>query len=178
MRALPAELLVIGLGGNVGGDDAVLARMRRAVEALAGWGPVRVSSVYRTDSIGGPPQAQYLNAAVSVRVDPPEPLPAEVIDTMIELERLSGRDRAREERWGPRPLDLDVLLWGARVIEWPGPPLLEVPHPRLAGRRFALAPVIELVGEDVVLPGDGRTLGELYAALPAQRVEPTDLRLD
>ena len=59
----------------------------------------------------------------------------------------------------PRPIDLDVLLWGPRVLNWVGPPRLEVPHPRLIERRFALAPVIELVGSDVEVPGTERTLG-------------------
>ena len=178
MKTLPADILVIGLGGNVGGDDAVLARMRRAREALVVWGRTRASSVYRTAAVGGPPQPEYLNAALAIHVAPPEPLPAEVINTVLELERLAGRDRACEERFGPRPLDLDVLVWGARVIEWPGPPLLEVPHPRLAARRFALAPLIELVGEDTVLPGDGRVLGALDEALTGQRVRRTELRID
>jgi len=177
MRELAERTLVLGLGGNVGGDDAVLARMRRVVEAVAAWGPVAVSSVYRTAAVGGPPQPAFLNAAVRIAVEP-APTPAELIASVQELERLLGRDRDREVRWGPRPIDVDVLLWGPRRVDWPGPPRLEVPHPRLAERRFALAPAIDVVGDDAVLPGDRRTLGAIYAALPAAAVELTGRRLD
>jgi 2-amino-4-hydroxy-6-hydroxymethyldihydropteridine diphosphokinase len=175
MRALADGALAVGLGGNVGGDAAVLARMQRAAEALAPWGRVRRSSVYRTAPMGGVAQAAFLNAALVIALDEPAPLPGELIETIHEIERLLGRDRGREARWGPRPIDLDVLLWGPRVIDWPGPPRLEVPHPRLGERRFALAPVIELVGDDVEVAGTGRTLGSLYDALGDQGVALTDL---
>jgi 2-amino-4-hydroxy-6-hydroxymethyldihydropteridine diphosphokinase len=176
-RPLPGGLLVLGVGGNVGGADALVARFRRVAEAFAPWGRVRASSVIRTAPWGGPAQAPFLNAALTVA--PAEaPSPAELMATVHEVERLLGRDRDRETRWGPRPLDLDVLLWGPAPLVWAGPPALEVPHPRLALRRFALVPVIELVGEDVVLPGDGRTLGAIEAAIARtadQQVDATDL---
>jgi 2-amino-4-hydroxy-6-hydroxymethyldihydropteridine diphosphokinase len=172
---LPDRVVVVGLGGNLGGDAAIVARFVRAREALAAWGSVRGSRVYRSAPIGGPPdQGDYLNAALAVALDPPLPLPAELIAGVLEIERLLGRDRLREVRDGPRPIDLDVLLWGERHARWEG---LEVPHPRLAARRFALAPAIDLVGEDVMVPGSSRTLGELWRALPDQRVEPTDLAI-
>jgi len=91
---------------------------------------------------------------------------------------LCGRDRSAEVRWGPRAIDIDVLLWGARVIDREGPPRLRVPHEHLATRRFALAPVIDLMGEDFVVPGDRRTLRALYEATAGQRVDLTDFRLD
>jgi 2-amino-4-hydroxy-6-hydroxymethyldihydropteridine diphosphokinase len=178
-RALPAGVLVLGVGGNVGGDDAIVGRFRRVAEAFAPWGRVRASSVVRTAPWGGPAQAPFLNAALAVRVDG-EPSPAELMAMVHEVEVLLGRDRAREVRWGPRPLDLDVLLWGPRELAWAGPPRLDVPHPRLAQRRFALVPTIELVGADVVLPGDGRTLGAIEAAIertPDQQVELTALTI-
>jgi 2-amino-4-hydroxy-6-hydroxymethyldihydropteridine diphosphokinase len=178
-RPLPAGVLVLGVGGNVGGDAALVARFARVAEAFAPWGAVRASSVVRTAPWGGPAQAPFLNAALAVRVAD-EPSPAELMAMVHEVEALLGRDRAREVRWGPRTLDLDVLLWGPRELAWAGPPRLDVPHPRLALRRFALVPVIELLGEDVVLPGDGRTLGAIEAAIertPDQQVEPTSLVL-
>ena len=177
MRSLAPATLVVGLGGNEGGDDAVVARMGRAVEALAPWGRVRTSSVYRTAPWGGVAQAPYLNAAALVGLDEPAPTPRELIEAVLEIERLLGRDRSREARWGARPIDIDVLLWGPEVIDWRGPPALEVPHPRLAERAFALVPVIELVGEDVALPGDGRTLEQIRRTLGDQGVELTDLSL-
>jgi 2-amino-4-hydroxy-6-hydroxymethyldihydropteridine diphosphokinase len=164
-----ADTIVVGLGGNVGGDDAVLARFERVRVALAAWGPVRASRVYRTAPVGGPPQPDYLNAALAIHATP-APTPRELIETLQELERLCGRAREREVRWGPRVLDLDVLLWGARIVDADG---LRVPHERLAGRRFALAPLIDLVGEDTIIPGDGRSLGVCWATLSDQRVDLT-----
>ena len=174
---LGADTIVVGLGGNVGGDAAVLARMARVAEALGAWGPVRASPVYRTAPIGGPPQLDHLNAALSV-VAVPAPVPAELLDAVHEIERMLGRARAYELRWGPRTIDVDVLLWGARVIDWEGPPRLRVPHARLAERRFALAPLADLVGDDLIVPGDGRTLRVMLDAAADQRVELTDLVID
>ena len=169
------DTIVLGLGGNVGGDDAVLARMRAVRDAVAAWGRVRPSHVYRTAPIG-PAQPDFLNAALAIDARP-APTPRELIENVQELERLLGRAREREARWGPRPIDIDVLVWGARVIDEPGPPWLRVPHPSLAERRFALAPLIELVGEDAVLPGDGRPLRVCWDTLADQRVERTGLLL-
>jgi 2-amino-4-hydroxy-6-hydroxymethyldihydropteridine diphosphokinase len=174
--ALGADTIVLGLGGNVGGDDVVLARMRAVRDALAAWGRVRAAPVYRTAPVGGPPQPDFLNTALAVDARPP-PTPRELIESVQELERLCGRMRDREVRWGPRTLDLDVLLWGARVIDDPGPPWLRVPHPELARRRFALAPVIDLIGEEAIVPGDGRTLRALLDATGDQHVERTELAL-
>ena len=141
--------LVIGLGGNVGGDAAILERFRRAREALGALGAVRSAPLYRTAPIG-PAQPAFLNTAVELRV--PELAPAELIATVRELEHLLGRDRRGEPRWGPRAIDLDVLVWGGRVLRTPE---LEVPHPRLAERRFALAPLAALLGDAFEIPGAG-----------------------
>lgn len=165
------ERLVLGLGGNVGGEPAVLARFASVVRAFEPWGPVRMSRVYRTAPIG-PAQPPFLNAAVAVAIDEP-PTPGELASLVAEVEQLLGRRREREVRWGPRPIDIDVLLWGERVGRWPG---LEVPHPRLAERRFALAPLADLVGEDAVIPGLGQRVGDLLRAVRDQEVSETDLR--
>jgi 2-amino-4-hydroxy-6-hydroxymethyldihydropteridine diphosphokinase len=157
-------VLAIGLGGNVGDDAAILARFVRAREALAQLGDVRSAALYRTAPIG-PDQAPFLNTAVRVAADP-STTPAELVATLSELERLLGRDRARETRWGPRPIDLDVLLWDARAIRTPE---LVVPHPRLTERRFALAPLIDLLGGEHLI--DGATLATLEARVRDQAIE-------
>lgn len=162
-------MIVFGLGGNVGGDEAILGRFTAVSAALEAWAPVRRSRIYRTAPIG-PAQAHFLNAAISVRPDV-DPTPAELATFVLEMERILGRDRGREERWGPRTIDVDVLLWGDRIIRAE----IEVPHPRLSERRFALRPLADLVGEVVVVPGTGRTIGELLAATAGQEVEETDL---
>jgi 2-amino-4-hydroxy-6-hydroxymethyldihydropteridine diphosphokinase len=144
-----AEPLVIGLGGNVGGDDAVLERFRRARAALEELGELRAAPLYRTAALG-PAQPAFLNTAVRLRAA--DLAPAELTAILRELERLLGRDRRGEARWGPRVIDLDVLVWGGRVLRTPE---LEVPHPRLAERRFALAPLAALLGEAFEIPGAG-----------------------
>jgi len=109
------------------------------------------SSPWETAPVGGPPQGEYLNAAVLLHtVLGPRPL----LDGCLEIERAAGR--VRRERWGPRVLDLDLLLYGDAVIEAPG---LRVPHPRMHERRFVLAPLAE-VWPDAVVPGRG-TVAEL-----------------
>jgi 2-amino-4-hydroxy-6-hydroxymethyldihydropteridine diphosphokinase len=173
--ALPEQVVVIGLGGNLGGDAAILDRFIRARAALTAWGAVRGSPVYRSAPLGGPGgQPDYLNAALAVAIDPPDPRPAELIAIVLEIEALLGRDRSHEIANGPRAIDLDVLLWGTRRGRWDG---LEVPHPRLAARRFALAPVIDLFGEGLVVPGTGAAVGALWRGLGDQRVDPTELRI-
>ena len=163
MTALPDDVIAIGLGGNVGGDEAVRARFVRAREALAEVGEVRSAPLYRTAPLG-PQQPMFLNSALRLRA--PDAQPGELVAIVQMVESLLGRDRANEVRWGPRTIDLDVLLWGTRRIEMPE---LEVPHPRMAQRRFVLAPLIELFGEELVV-GD-RTLGEMIRALPLGGVD-------
>lgn len=152
--------VIVGLGGNIGDVAEMFRRARVAFEQL---GAVRVAPIYRTAPIG-PAQPAYLNSALRVRWEPASA--QELIATVLTLEALLGRDRRGEERWGPRRIDLDVLLWGERVVHTPE---LEVPHPRLHERRFALRPAIELVGADFLLGGE--TLGALEQRVLAQEIE-------
>jgi len=161
---LADDALVIGLGGNVGGEHAILERFVRAREAFAQLGDVKSAALYRTAPIG-PAQASFLNSALRVRWR--DAIASEVMATVIALERLLGRDRRGEARWGPRTIDLDVLVWGTRVLRTPE---LEVPHPRLAARRFALQPLIDLVGGDTILPGTQDTLGALVHRVSSQNL--------
>lgn len=160
MIELAPHTLLLGLGGNLGGDDEILGRMRLVVAAVARWGQIEASPVFRTAAVG-PAQPDYLNAALRICLTPSQWQPLELIGAVLEIERLAGRDRRGQARWGPRAIDVDVLLWGDRLERWPGPPALEVPHPRLAERRFALAPVAALVDDATEVPGTRRTLGQL-----------------
>lgn len=155
--------IAIGFGGNVGGEAAICGRFERAREALAQLGEVRSAALYRSAPVG-PAQPEFLNTAIRLRAD--DATPAELMATLRELEQLLGRDRAREVRWGPRTIDLDVLLWGERALRTDE---LTVPHPRLAERRFAIEPLIDLYGSARVVPGAG-TLGELLARVRDQSV--------
>jgi 2-amino-4-hydroxy-6-hydroxymethyldihydropteridine diphosphokinase len=159
-----AEPVVIGLGGNVGDEAAIVERFDRARAAIAELGAVRSARLYRSAPIG-PDQPRYLNTAVRATLAGAQP--GELIAILLEIERLLGRQRQAEVRWGPRPIDLDVLVWGARIVHTPE---LEVPHPRLAERRFALLPLIDLVGEDFVVPGAGPA-GALARRVADQRCD-------
>ncbi len=116
---------------------------------------VGVSSLRETDPVGYPDQPRFLNGAVALETR----LTARgLLDRLLEIERRLGRERRREERFGPRTIDLDLLLFGSETVDEPG---LTVPHPRLAERRFALEPLHELDPE-LALP-DGRRVEDLIA---------------
>lgn len=121
--------------------------MAAAVQGFGELGDIlAVSSVWETAPIGGPPQDDYLNAVAVIRtVLGPRPL----LDRCLDIERSMGRER--RERWGPRLIDLDILLYSDAVIDAPG---LRVPHPRMTERRFVLAPLAE-VWPDAEIPGHG-----------------------
>ncbi len=140
---------VVGVGANLGDR---LATMRAAVTELARVARVeRTSRVYATAPVGGPPQPEYFNAAVLVVF---EGTPHALLDALLAIEARHGRERA--ERWGPRTLDLDVLWIEGLAVD---DPRLEVPHPRLHERAFALAPLLEVVPD----ARDPRT-GAVYVA--------------
>jgi 2-amino-4-hydroxy-6-hydroxymethyldihydropteridine diphosphokinase len=177
VKQLDEATLVLGLGGNLDGEGKIVERMRKVAQAVAGWGMVAGSAVYRTAAMG-PPQPDFLNAALRVRLTPPPWLPLELMTAVLEIEALLGRDRRTQVRWGPRAIDVDVLLWGPRLATWPGPPRLQVPHPNLAERRFALIPVADLLDADTEIPGTGHSLDELLCAVADQAVALTEWRLE
>lgn len=153
--------VLLGLGANAGDAATTLAA---AVDLLGDVLDVDdVSSVYATPPWPGPedprhvPQPDYLNLVVRGSGGPG---PDALIDAVLDLEALLGRDRGHEVRWGPRPIDIDVLLHGDEVRDAPH---LTLPHPRLAERAFVLIPALE------VWPGgslpDGRRLADLLTAL-------------
>jgi 2-amino-4-hydroxy-6-hydroxymethyldihydropteridine diphosphokinase len=142
----------IGLGSNLGDRRE---NLRRAIAELGELGTLRVSSIRETDPVGVTDQPRFLNAAVELETDLP---PRELLDRLLAIERRVGRDRLHEERWGPRIIDLDLLLYADEVVEEPG---LTVPHPRLHERRFVLEPLDELA-PDLVLP-HGRAIKDLLA---------------
>lgn len=169
------SLLVVGLGANLGSEATIMARFAAVARSFEAWGTVRASRVYRSAPLG-PPQPDYLNAALAVET-PPELAASEILREVRAIEQALGRRRAAETRLGPRAIDVDILLWGNRTFDLDRGQLI-VPHPRLAERRFALAPVIDLVGADALHPGLGRRLSELAAAASAQRVEVTTFEID
>ena len=120
--------------------------MRRAIDLL-GDEVVAVSTFRETDPVGYEDQPRFLNAAVALET----PLtPRELLDRLLAVERELGRTRDGP-RYGPRTIDLDLLLYGDETVDEPG---LRVPHPRLAERRFALEPLFEL-DPGLIIPGVG-----------------------
>jgi len=150
----------VALGSNMGDRPRHLRDAVDAIAALPGVADLRQGGVYETEPVGGPPgQDFYLNSAVRFTTTlPPETLLAK----LLEIERAAGRPH-RDERQpnGPRPLDLDLLLYDDRVIDRPG---LTLPHPRMHGREFVLAPLAD-VAPQMTHPVLGRTIRELLFAL-------------
>jgi 2-amino-4-hydroxy-6-hydroxymethyldihydropteridine diphosphokinase len=145
----------LGLGSNVGDR---LAYLQLGVDRLAAERRVRVdavSSVYETEPVGGPPQDAFLNLAVRVATTAS---PRGLLRACQRAERAA--ERVRTVRWGPRTLDVDVLLYADRQI---ATRRLTIPHPRLVERPFALVPLIE-VAPGASLP-DGRALVNVLATL-------------
>ncbi len=145
----------VGLGSNLGDREATI---RQAVELLGdrpGIDVAAVSTLRETDPVGYEDQPRFLNGVAALDVDVTA---RALLDELLAVERELGRDRSQEARWGPRKIDLDLLLYGDDTVEEPG---LVVPHPRLAERPFVLEPLHELE-PDLTLP-DGRRVRELVA---------------
>ncbi|HEY3108591.1 MAG TPA: 2-amino-4-hydroxy-6-hydroxymethyldihydropteridine diphosphokinase [Chloroflexota bacterium] len=153
----------IGLGGNL---DGPAARVLAAADRLAGLGPLRLSSLYETAPWGRADQPWFVNAVAELETAlAPAALLAELQRIELEL------GRVRNERWGPRAIDLDYLLDEDGPVDQPA---LTVPHPRLENRAFALAPLADLRPE-LVLPSGRRLADRLRELLPEQplrRLEP------
>lgn len=142
----------VGLGANVGPREVTILRAVDLLAAADGVSVVAVSQLRETEPVGVVDQPAFLNAAVAVDTS----LDARaLLDLLLGVERELGR--VRTERWGPRTIDLDLLVFGDETIDEPG---LRVPHPRLGERRFALEPLAELA-PDLVVPGLGRVADAL-----------------
>jgi 2-amino-4-hydroxy-6-hydroxymethyldihydropteridine diphosphokinase len=146
----------IGLGANLGPLEDTLRRAVELLEAEDGIEVVAVSSLRETDPVGVVEQPRFLNGAAAVETSL---RPKELLDALLRIERALGRVRDGT-RWGPRTVDLDLLLYAGDEVDEPG---LRVPHPRLLERRFALEPLAELDPE-LEIPGRGR-VSELLAHL-------------
>ncbi|MEO5680120.1 MAG: 2-amino-4-hydroxy-6-hydroxymethyldihydropteridine diphosphokinase [Acidimicrobiales bacterium] len=137
----------LGLGSNLGDRLAFLRAALRGLAATPGVQVAAVSRVYETAPVGGPEQGPYLNAVVALDTDLTA---AGLLAVAQRLEAAAGR--VRSERWGPRPLDVDVLLVGDERVATAE---LTVPHPRLAERGFVLAPLADVAPELVTAPKGG-----------------------
>ncbi|GHU01736.1 2-amino-4-hydroxy-6-hydroxymethyldihydropteridine diphosphokinase [Spirochaetia bacterium] len=147
--------VVLGLGSNKGDSRRIL---EGAVEALQSdvLKNLRRSDFIETEPMGPQDQRRFLNAAVTGDFSGGGPY--ELLDLIHRIETAFGRDRSKERRWGERTLDIDILLYGDLLVC--DPPALEIPHPRLRERPFALIPLLELL-PDAVDP----STGEHYTAV-------------
>jgi 2-amino-4-hydroxy-6-hydroxymethyldihydropteridine diphosphokinase len=143
---LSAEKIFVGLGSNLGDRLANLKAAVNALRASAGIEVVRNSSVYETEPVGVEDQPRFLNAVVELRS---ELSALDLLGRLKAIEAEVGRKPA--ERWGPREIDLDLLLYGNEAIDSGE---LEVPHPEMKRRAFVLVPLLE-IDREITIPGDG-----------------------
>lgn len=146
----------VGLGANLGERRETLERAVELLREANGVEVAAVSSFRETEPVGVVDQPRFLNAVVAVET---ELAPRELLEVLLSIERSLGRVRDGT-RWGPRTIDLDLLLVGDAVVDEPG---LRVPHPRLQERKFVLEPLAELDPE-LVVPGAG-AVSDLLTAL-------------
>jgi 2-amino-4-hydroxy-6-hydroxymethyldihydropteridine diphosphokinase len=137
----------LALGSNLGDRARYLQQAVDALSATPHVSVVAVSGVYETDPVGGPDQGPYLNAVVAIDTTL---TPHELLAVAHRLE--AAAERVRAERWGPRTLDVDVLLVGDAVVS---DPELVVPHPRMWERGFVLAPLHDVAPDRVAVPAAG-----------------------
>jgi 2-amino-4-hydroxy-6-hydroxymethyldihydropteridine diphosphokinase len=161
---VPGTEVVLGLGSNRGdsGRDSRTILEDAIVELGNSIPGLRRSSFFETEPLYVENQPRFLNAVVAGSYCGS---PVELLVLVHRIEASFGRDRSRERRWGERTLDIDILLFGNLALS--EPPELEIPHPRLKERRFALEPLLEL-RPDAVEPGSGKPYREVCRQLPDQ----------
>lgn len=161
---MTTQLAYVGLGANLGDAEGTVRAALGALGALPATQLVAVSRLFRTPAWGRVEQPAFVNAAAAVQTT----LAAEaLLDELQALEQRFGRERLPGQRWGPRTLDLDVLLYGQQVIALPR---LQVPHPYLHQRAFALLPLADIAA-DALIPGHG-TVHSVLAGIDVCGLEP------
>ena len=147
----------LALGSNIGDRKAFLEKAIKAVSGMAQTRVLRLSSVYETHPWGLKDQGLFLNQVCEINTGLS---PLKLLTACLEIENSLGR--RREERWGPRTIDIDLLLYGRKIIE---EDMLQVPHPLLAERRFVLVPLAELAPAFFIDKWD-KTVGQLLENCP------------
>ena len=158
---MSATLVVLGLGSNMGDSRRIVRDAITALKQILT--ELRAASLYETEPLYVTDQGRFINSAAAGFY---AGSPGELLSCIHELEATFGRDRAKERRWGERILDIDILLFGEREVNKGD---LNIPHPRLRERRFALEPLVELL-PDALEPGTGISYRNICDALPDQGV--------
>lgn len=156
----PNSTVYLSLGGNLGDPAKSMGAALRMLDGDADTRVTGVSSLYRTPPWGKLDQPDFLNAAAEISTGLQ---PRALLDLCLDAER--RLKRVREERWGPRLIDIDILVFGERVIHETG---LEVPHPRMLERAFVLAPLAEIAPSLVV---GGRSITDRLVAVDTSGIE-------
>lgn len=156
----------VGLGGNVGDVATTLAEALWALDSLPQTSIRAQSRMYRTPPWGNTDQPTFVNAVVELQT---RMTPRVLLDLLLEIETRFGRDRSEGEKWGPREIDLDLLVYGEEQLDEPG---LHLPHPHLHERAFVLVPFAEIAPAlDIIGVG---TVANLLAAIDASGIEAID----
>ncbi|MFB2892666.1 2-amino-4-hydroxy-6-hydroxymethyldihydropteridine diphosphokinase [Aerosakkonemataceae cyanobacterium BLCC-F50] len=150
----------IALGSNLGDSRSILESSLKMLDQTSGISLELQSSWYRTKAVG-PPQPDYLNGCAVLKV---QMSPWELLETLLAIEAKFGR--VRQERWGPRILDLDLLLFDNLILETPG---LTIPHPWLRERAFVLVPLAE-IAPNWIEPVSGKAIAQLVQAVDCSGV--------
>jgi len=152
----------IALGSNLGNPGQHLAGAAQALADLGAGDDLHWSRLYRSEPVGPPGQPDYLNAVVTL---PLRITPLRLLDRLQEMEAAHGRIRGM--RWGPRTLDLDILMFGEKIVS---SQRLHIPHPRIAERLFVLRPLMD-IDPLLHIPGVG-AVADLTERCPPMRLSP------
>lgn len=152
----------IALGSNIGNSRSILQEALAVCSQQSGIAVVAASSQYRTAPVG-PPQPDYVNSCALLQVE--KHSPQQLLLILLDVERQFGR--IRQQVWGPRTLDLDLLLFDDRIVETSQ---LQLPHPHMAERAFVLVPLAEIAPQ-WVHPVSDRTIADLAAQIDASGVQ-------
>ncbi|SFJ36154.1 2-amino-4-hydroxy-6-hydroxymethyldihydropteridine diphosphokinase [Thermoflavimicrobium dichotomicum] len=159
----------LGLGTNLGDRVASLEQAIGMLKQTPGISVQRISSVYETSPVGYLEQPPFYNLAMEILTTLP---PRDLLGRILEVER--KLHRVRTVRWGPRTIDIDILLYGDQIVNEEG---LQIPHPRMTERAFVLVPLYEIAG-NILIPGKQQTVKYWLAQLPKdQEIQQTEIRL-
>lgn len=161
--------VLLGIGTNLGDKKANLEKAVQNIRGIEGVEVTAVSSFYATAPWGKTDQDEFLNGVVEIETDIP---PLELLKKLQEIEIKMGRER--KEKWGPRNIDIDILLYGEEVMDLEE---LKVPHPYMRERLFVLVPLNE-IRPDLVFPDDGAKIGEVLVNALAHEKEEDIRKLD
>ena len=163
---IPPVRAYVGLGGNVGDVETTLMEAMWALDSMPQTSIRAQSRMYRTPPWGNTRQPPFVNAVVELQT---RMVPRVLLNKLLEIEARFGRDRSESEKWGPRELDLDLLVYGEEQMDEPG---LHLPHPRLRERAFVLVPLAEIAPKLEII-GVGK-VSELLAVVDTAGIEAID----